>query len=89
VTRIWKRTNISLGVYAAPANGVAGAAGTAMNGLRKVIRGYNTGGRTNLGNGAIATGAFAADPVDWCTQVEEFVRAMDPRVCVKELTKFS
>lgn len=68
------------GVYAAPVANVAGAAGTAMNGVRKVIRGYNTAGRTNLGNGAIATGALAADPVDFCTQVEEFVRAMDKRL---------
>jgi hypothetical protein len=68
------------GVYAAPGAGVAGAAGTSMNGLRKVIRGYNTAGRTNLGAGAIATGALAADPVDFCTQVEDFVRSMDKRL---------
>ncbi|MBV9989368.1 MAG: hypothetical protein JO301_16940 [Chitinophagaceae bacterium] len=61
------------GVYAAPVADVPGAAGTAMDGLRKIIRGYNTGGRTNLGNGAIATGAPAGDDVDFCTQVEEFV----------------
>jgi hypothetical protein len=52
---------------------VAGAAGTAMNGLRKVIRLYNADGRLNLGNGAIATGAAAGDDADFCTQVEEFV----------------
>jgi len=61
------------GVYAAPAPGVAGAAGTSMNGLRKVIRTYNTAGRTNLGDGAIVTGAAAGDDADFCTQVEEFV----------------
>lgn len=61
------------GVYAAPVADVAGAAGTAMNGVRKIIRGYNTDGRTNMGNGAIATGAAADDDVDYCTQVEEFV----------------
>lgn len=64
------------GVHAAPAPGVAGAAGTSMDGLRKIIRGYNTAGRTNLGNGAIATGAAAADDVDFCTQVEQFVADM-------------
>jgi hypothetical protein len=61
------------GVYAAPGVGVAGAVSTAMNGLRKVIRDYNTAGKTNLGNGAIATGAWAADDADFCTQVEEYV----------------
>jgi hypothetical protein len=73
-----------LGEYAAPAPGVAGAAGTGMNGLRKVIRGYNTGGRTNLGNGAIVTGAPAGDPADWCTQVEDFVRSI-PRLFRKKV----
>lgn len=64
------------GVYTAPAPGVAGAAGTSMNGLKTVIRGYNTAGRTNLGNGAIAMGAPAADNADFCTQVEEFFEAI-------------
>lgn len=72
------------GVFAAPAPGVAGAAGTAMNGLRKVIRGYNTDGRTNLGNGAIVTGAPAGNAADWCTQVEEFVRSI-PRIFRKKV----
>jgi hypothetical protein len=64
------------GVYAAPTPGTAGAAGTAMNGLRKVIRDYNTAGRTNLGNGAIASGAAAADDVDFCNQIEEWVESI-------------
>ena len=61
------------GVYAAPTSGTAGAAGTAMNGLRKVIRDYNTASRLNLGNGPIVTGAAAASAADFVTQVEEFV----------------
>lgn len=61
------------GVYAPPTPETAGAAGTAMNGLRKVIRGYNTDGRTNLGNGAITTGAAATANKDYCEQVETFV----------------
>jgi hypothetical protein len=65
------------GVYAAPVAGVAGPAGTAMDGLRKIIRDYNTGGRTNLGNGPIIMGAPAEDPADFCTQIEEFVEAID------------
>lgn len=64
------------GVYAAPTAGTAGASGTAMNGLKKVIHDYNAAGRTNLGNGAIATGAFDADPVVFVTQVESFVDAI-------------
>jgi hypothetical protein len=64
------------GEFVAPVDGVAGAAGTAMDGIRKVIAGYNTAGRTNLGNGAIAMGAIAADEKDFCTQVEEFVEAI-------------
>lgn len=72
------------GVYQAPVDGVAGAAGTAMDGLRKVIRGYNIAGRTNLGNGAIATGAPAADDADFCTQVEGFFEGV-PSVFRKKM----
>jgi hypothetical protein len=64
------------GVYAAPTPTVAGAASTAMDGIRKVIRGYNTAGRLNLGDGPIATGAAAGDDADFCTQVEEFVSSI-------------
>lgn len=64
------------GVYAAPNGTDAGAISTAMNGLRKTIRAYNTAGRTNLGNGAINTGALAADPVDFVDQVEAFADAI-------------
>jgi hypothetical protein len=64
------------GVYAAPAAGVAGAAGTAMNGIRKIIRGYNTAGRLNLKNGPIVTGAPNADPATFCSQVEAFVESI-------------
>lgn len=71
------------GEYAAPTPGTAGAAGTAMNGVRKNIRGYNTDGRTNLGNGAIATGAAASDDVDFCTQMEEFVASIPDRFRMK------
>lgn len=61
------------GVFAAPAPGVAGAAGTSMNGIKKVLQDYNTDGRLNLKNGPIVTGAPAGDDADFCTQVEEFV----------------
>lgn len=71
------------GVYAAPNAGVAGAAGTAMNGLKKVINDYNTGGRTNFGNGAVAMGAIPGDDADFCTYVEEFVASLRPDVRMK------
>lgn len=61
-----------LGVYAAPTPGTAGATATSMDGIRKVIRGYNTAGRTGLGDGAIATGAIAADDADFVQQVEDW-----------------
>lgn len=64
------------GVYAAPTAGTAGAAGTSMNGLRKVIRGYNTAGRTNLGNGAIVMGAPNADPALFVDQIEAMADAI-------------
>lgn len=60
------------GVYAAPTPGTAGPVSTAMNGLRKVIRDYNTASRLNLGNGPISMGEPAGDDVDFCTQVEEY-----------------
>ncbi|WP_438946332.1 hypothetical protein [Sediminibacterium sp.] len=72
------------GVFAAPEEGVAGAAGTSMDGIRKVIRGYATAGRTNVGNGAISTGAPASDDADFCTQVEDFFEAI-PSVFRKKL----
>lgn len=75
------------GEHAAPADGVAGAAGTSMNGIRKVIRGYNAAGRLNLGNGPIQMGAIAADDVDFVTQVEEFADAI-PRLFRPKLDGF-
>lgn len=65
------------GSYVAPTPGTAGAAGASMDGLRKIIRGYVTGGRTNLGAGPIAMGAPEADAVDFCTQIEDFVDSIN------------
>lgn len=64
------------GEYIVPTPGTAGNAGESMDGLKKIIVDYNTGGRTNVGNGAISTGAPAAAAEDWCTQVEEFAAAI-------------
>ncbi|OLY92299.1 hypothetical protein SAMN05444008_11565 [Cnuella takakiae] len=60
------------GVYAAPTPNTAGAAGTAMDGIRKVIRGYNTAGRLNLKNGPQVLGAIPTDPVECVTYLEKF-----------------
>lgn len=59
------------GVYAAPASGVAGALGTAMNGLGKIF----TDNASEMNT--IAMGAAPADKVDFCTYVEEYVESMD------------
>lgn len=70
-----------IGEYLAPpVPGTAGVVSTAMNGIRKIIRGYNTAGRTNLKNGAIVTGAFAGADADFCTQLEEFVEAIPSEI---------
>lgn len=65
------------GSYVAPTPGTAGAAGQSMDGLRKILRAYVTGGRTNLGNGPIAMGAPEVDPVDFCTQIEDWVDSIN------------
>lgn len=65
-----------LGKFIPPTPGVPGAEGSGMNGIRENIRGYVTSGRVGLGNGPIHMGAIAADPADFTTQVEDFVRAI-------------
>lgn len=67
-----------LGVRATPTPGTAGLTLGSMDGLRKVIRGYNTAGRLYLGNGPLVMDAIAADPKDFCTQVEDWVDSIDP-----------
>jgi hypothetical protein len=57
------------GEYAAPAPGVAGAAIDAMDGVKLQINDGITAGDIV----PIPTGALAIDPVDFCTQIEEFV----------------
>ncbi|MEP7375529.1 MAG: hypothetical protein ABI675_19445 [Chitinophagaceae bacterium] len=69
------------GVYLAPpVPGTAGAVSTAMNGIRKVIRGYNTAGRLNLGNGPFALGAFPGADADFCTYIETFVESIPSEI---------
>ncbi len=68
-----EENEIFQGVYAAPADGVAAAAGTALNGIRFHIRSFATSGRLGDGKGPIALGDIPGDDVDFCTYVEEFV----------------
>lgn len=60
------------GVFAAPAPGMAGDEGTGMDGLKKILDGYNTAGRTNMGDGPIVLGALPADDSDLVDYLEEF-----------------
>jgi hypothetical protein len=57
------------GVYQKPADGVAGAPGTTMNGLRKAINDQVTAGRIE----PIVTGALSTDPLTLVDQIESFV----------------
>ena len=61
------------GLYVAPTPGTAGPAENAIDGLRKRIN----DGVTATTISPIATGALAADPVDFVTQVEAFVELID------------
>lgn len=61
------------GVYAAPTPGTPGAAGTAMNGLGKIIADGITAGSMT----PIVIGAPDTDPLVWCEQVEEFADAIN------------
>jgi hypothetical protein len=57
------------GVYAAPANGVAGPAGTSLNGLKMTINGHISAGRIT----PITTGAFdTTNPEAVVEQMEHF-----------------
>ena len=58
------------GVYAAPTPGTAGASSAAMNGIKKVINDAITA--TDIT--PIVTGAFAVDPSDFVTQIENFCK---------------
>lgn len=72
-----------LGEYAAPTAGTPGAAGTAMNGVKKIINdGVDDGLIT-----PITMGAWATDPVEFCTQMEEFVKEIpkEYRMKIKQL----
>lgn len=64
---------IAKGVYAAPTAGTAGAAGTAMNGYKKIIADQITAGRIT----PITMGTVPTDPAEFVDYVEDFVDQID------------
>lgn len=71
----YEMNEVYKGVFAAPANGVAGPAGTSMNGLRKCINDNVTAGRIT----PIVTGAPSADNKTFVQQIETFVDQINLR----------
>lgn len=63
---------IFVGEFVAPTPGTAGAAGTGMDGVRKIIRDNYATGDTGL----LALGAPPTDPKDFCTYIENFVKGL-------------
>lgn len=59
------------GVYAAPQDGVASAASTVMNGVRKIVTDMVAAGSLD----EIVTGAASGTPATFVTQIEDFVKA--------------
>ncbi|MEJ7829659.1 MAG: hypothetical protein WKF91_15725 [Segetibacter sp.] len=68
------------GKYIAPVAGVASPAANSMDGIKAVLKKYNTAGRLNFGAGPLAMGVPATDPVAFCTQVEGWVDAFNPEL---------
>ena len=71
----YELNEVYAGVYAAPTPGTAGAAGTAMDGIRKIINDWIDDGRTT----PIVTGAPDSDPQTFVEQIEDFVAQIDTR----------
>ncbi len=70
------------GVYAAPTSGTAGAASTAMNGLKKIINDHISTGRIV----PAPTGALDTDIVGFVEQLEDWVDAMNPLITSNPMT---
>ena len=60
------------GVYAAPTTGTAGAAGTAMNGIKKIINDFVDSGRIS----PIVTGVVPTDAADFVDYMEGFADSL-------------
>lgn len=72
----YELNEVFAGSYLAPPTpGTAGAAGTAMDGIKKIIN----DGITATTITPIVTGAFSADPATFCGEIEAFVEAIDIR----------
>lgn len=71
----YELNEIFAGVYGAPTPGTAGAAGSAMNGIKAIRNAFITAGRIT----PITTGALATDPLDFVDQIEEFVDSINTR----------
>jgi hypothetical protein len=61
------------GVYQAPVNGVAGPAGTSMDGIKVTINRHITAGRIT----PITTGVLETDPLAFVDQIEAWVDGID------------
>jgi len=68
VTEDDELNEVFLGIKAAPTPGTAGAAGTARNGVRKIINDFINAGRIS----PISTGTLETSPEDFVTQIEDF-----------------
>lgn len=71
----WELNIAYAGVYAAPTAGTAGAVGTTINGVKKVINDAITA--TTIS--PITTGAADSDPVTFVEQVQDFVAQISTR----------
>lgn len=71
----YELTEIYAGVRVEPTAGTPGAAGTAMNGIRKLINDFVAAGRTT----PIALGAVPTDPLAFLNYVEAFCDAFSKR----------
>ncbi|WP_375435080.1 hypothetical protein [uncultured Hymenobacter sp.] len=63
------------GVRVEPTNGTAGAPGTAMDGIRKILNDHTSAGRIT----PMVLGAIPTDPVAFCEYVEAFVYGTNKR----------
>lgn len=76
----WEKSIAYGGKFVAPVDGTASPAADTLDGVKEVLKKYNTAGRLNLTDGPLAMGAISADPEDFCTQVEDWVDSMNPEV---------